>query len=599
MSEYSRNSVHRHAGNFWNSDLSGHKKKSYFAASSPAKKWALSLLFLFVIVWCFFSGYVISNALLPDLNGYIVTSDDLINSYVPVTPDDNDEDDDPVVVPPPVVTGEGVRVILLIGCDERDADIGRSDTIMLAFLDEATNEMKLLSIPRDTYVQIAGSSTVTKINHAYAYGGVTMTRTTIENVLGIEIDNYIKVNFQGFVALVDAVGGVEIDVPFDMENASENIHLKKGLQTLNGEEALGFVRYREPLYADIGRVERQQYFLTELANQVLVFGNVTKIPTFISIATKNITTDFSTAELLRLANNAFDMDLSTLECYVIPGDGRYINNVSYYIADEDATAQMLAEIMNVEETEVALNFPDASHSTELPSYVGGNETPMMKISRIMCPTMKILTPTARLLTPTVKLLTPTAAPLTPTAVRPIRTVALPIPTAVLPIPTVVRPILMAVRPIRTAALLIPTVVRTNPDGGTTNPDGGTTNPDGGTTNPDGGTTNPDGGTTNPDGGTTNPDGGTTNPDGGTTNPDGGTTNPDSGTTNPDGGTTNPDGGTTNPDGGTTNPDGGTTNPDGGTTNPDGGTTNPDGGTTNPDEPIEVLPPAETGPAENN
>ena len=120
MSEYNRNSKYRHSGSFW--EFGNGKKKSWFASCSPKKKWAISLLFLFVIVWCFFSGYVVSNALLPDLSDKYVTSKDVINSYfpdnqdptTPIDPDQPASPDDPSVpsVTDPDPEGDGVCTIM-------------------------------------------------------------------------------------------------------------------------------------------------------------------------------------------------------------------------------------------------------------------------------------------------------------------------------------------------------------------------------------------------------------------------------------------------------------------------------------------------------
>ncbi|MBQ5860328.1 MAG: LCP family protein, partial [Selenomonadales bacterium] len=156
--------------------------------------------------------------------------------------------------------------VLVLGVDIREGDIGRSDTIFVMSLNREKNVATMLSIPRDSYVPIPGRGW-DKINHAYAYGKGKLTRRTVENLLNIEIDYLVEVDRKGVEKMIDAIGGVEIDVekrmyyedPWD-DDGGLVIDLEPGLQTLDGEEAVQYVRYRDK-EGDIGRARRQQKFL--------------------------------------------------------------------------------------------------------------------------------------------------------------------------------------------------------------------------------------------------------------------------------------------------------------------------------------------------
>ncbi|MDD4753539.1 MAG: LCP family protein [Desulfitobacteriaceae bacterium] len=251
----------------------------------------------------------------------------------PVDPAPNEQ-------PAPVEEDDQNLVVLVAGSDKNKNDAGRSDTLMLAFLDTKDKSVKVLSIPRDTYVSIP-SKGKTKINHAYAYGGISLAKETVENFLDVSVDHYIDIDFQGFVSLVNALGGVEYDVEKRMYYPAENINIKAGPQLLNGEDALGYVRYRSDGLGDIGRVERQQDFLRVLADKVLSLSTLWKIPKLVNIFQDNVETDFSLTDMLWLANKFKSIDNSKIETQTLPGDGQYINGVSYWITESDEVTELI------------------------------------------------------------------------------------------------------------------------------------------------------------------------------------------------------------------------------------------------------------------
>ena len=324
---------------FWEQDMTTvHESRNWFKRLSPRRKVMFCLLTVFVVAWCFFIGFSISRAAGPDPDDwYIATSDTLGDMEL--------ED---------VLEIDGIRTILLVGCDEREGyEVGRSDTMMVAFLNGETNEISLLSIPRDCYVQIPGYSTKTKINHSYAYGGINLTRETIEYFLGIKIDDYVEIDFDGFVELVDELGGVEINVDQRMINYDEGINLNPGLQTLDGKQALGYCRFRigqdgTDSISDIKRAEHQQNFIIALKDKLVSLSTLWKIPSLVSIANEYVNTTISTLDAIKLGNTILQMNTDNIKTYTIPTSSAWINSVSYEIVNAPGTLSILSQIIGDE-----------------------------------------------------------------------------------------------------------------------------------------------------------------------------------------------------------------------------------------------------------
>lgn len=259
---------------------------------------------------------------------------------------------------------DGRLTMLLLGADFREGETAaRSDTLMVAFVDLDTPSVSLLSIPRDTYVDISGNGQ-TKINHAFAYGGQPLTRKTVENFLNIEIDRYLMVDFNGFAEMIDALGGVDIEVEAKMYKPEEGIDLQPGMQHLDGKNALAYCRWRGDAQADIGRVGRQQKFLSAVANQLSSLGTIAKLPRMISVINDNVETDFTNSELLSLINtfkngNNFDVYTDMVQGQ---GQGQYINGVSYWMPFE-AQIPALVEKMKMTPAERAAAAAPAQTGT--------------------------------------------------------------------------------------------------------------------------------------------------------------------------------------------------------------------------------------------
>ena len=235
--------------------------------------------------------------------------------------------------------------ILLLGLDPRDQG-KRSDTIMIMTINHRNGEISLFSIPRDMRVQIPGYGK-DKINHAYAYGGVSLAREAVEDFLDIKIDHYVTTDFDGFINIVDLLGGIELDVEKRMyyKGIDVLIDLKPGLQHLDGEKALQFVRWRSDGEADLGRVRRQQQFLKALLQEIIAFKNILKFPKLLPVIAENIKTDLELNQALLLANKLKSVDFEQINTFTLPGRSGKIDGISYVIPLEEEIRSLVDEYM--------------------------------------------------------------------------------------------------------------------------------------------------------------------------------------------------------------------------------------------------------------
>ncbi len=224
---------------------------------------------------------------------------------------------------------------------------GLSDTMLLLRFDPDQDKLSVLSIPRDTRVYLDGYG-VRKINHANEYGGPALTTAALSDLLGgIKIHRYVRVNVQGIEKLIDALGGVTVDVPKDMKynDFSQHlyINLKKGRQHLDGDKAVQFLRYRYDELGDISRVQRQQMLMRSVVEQTLKPATIIKIPKILSVIQSHIDTNLTIQELMGLANFASSTKRSDVKMMMLPGgfnsDGR--TEVSYWLPNHDRIAKMM------------------------------------------------------------------------------------------------------------------------------------------------------------------------------------------------------------------------------------------------------------------
>jgi LCP family protein required for cell wall assembly len=246
--------------------------------------------------------------------------------------------------------------ILVSGVDDHN---GGSDTNILVAVDAANDSIYGVSIPRDTKAIINGEAH--KINFAYNAGGTALMAETISDQLGIPVDYTVQVDLQGFVALVDAIGGVTFDVPVDMhyEDPYQDlyIHIDKGLQTLNGENAMKVVRFRSGYASqDLGRMQTQQAFLKAAAQQTLTPTNLNKIDDFVKIFQSYVETDLSLGNLAWLGKEAIAMGSDAVSFSTLPNEWKspYI-----YLNQEETLALINQHLNPYVEDRVAedLNIP--------------------------------------------------------------------------------------------------------------------------------------------------------------------------------------------------------------------------------------------------
>jgi len=228
---------------------------------------------------------------------------------------------------------------------------------MVARIDPPQKRVTLLSIPRDTRVEVPGYGE-TKINAALAYGGPALAIETVTEFTGLPISHYAKIDFLGFKQIVDALGGVTVEVPediYDMKAANhveEAARLEQGVQRLDGAHALTFVRSRQFPEGDLQRIRNQQAFLKALLAEMRKPANLLSLPSVIEAAADSMTTDMSVGTMLRIANQMKDMEPEDLETVTMPGTPQTIDGASYVIADEEAFAELLDRIKRGERVEV-------------------------------------------------------------------------------------------------------------------------------------------------------------------------------------------------------------------------------------------------------
>ncbi|NPV72022.1 MAG: LCP family protein [Firmicutes bacterium] len=226
----------------------------------------------------------------------------------------------------------------------------RTDTMMVLSLDPELRSAGILSIPRDTRVKMSGKSGYDKITHAHVYGGPKLALETVQGLIGEPIPYYVRINFAGFVKLIDMIGGVEmtIDHNMDYDDPYQNlhIHLKAGKQVLDGEKSLQFVRYRQYPQGDIDRVKAQQKFLSALMKSFFDMNTLWKLPSIAREAANHVDTNIEPALVLTLANAARQLGREDVKMDVIPGQPADISDatgvaISYWVADQHALKKMV------------------------------------------------------------------------------------------------------------------------------------------------------------------------------------------------------------------------------------------------------------------
>jgi polyisoprenyl-teichoic acid--peptidoglycan teichoic acid transferase len=251
----------------------------------------------------------------------------------------------------------------------------RSDTMLLVRLDPDTHKAKALTIPRDTQVEIPGMG-VEKINAANWKGGPELATQVVSKTLNnVPVDRYIRVSTLAFIDLVDVMGGVEVFVPKRMkyDDFTQKLHidLQPGLQTLNGEQAQGFVRFRHDDLGDIGRTQRQQTLLKALQKKFQNPLMLARLPQVFSVLQKHIDSNMSLGEMLALMQFGIQTQSSQFQMVMLPG--RFSTpdefELSYWLMDPVATARVMKTYFEVEPSTTDLSMDalsaDAASSADL------------------------------------------------------------------------------------------------------------------------------------------------------------------------------------------------------------------------------------------
>lgn len=243
---------------------------------------------------------------------------------------------------------------LIIGVDSRGEEESRSDTMMLLSWNKDTNDLKLVSFMRDIYADIPGYKSY-KLNTAYYLGGVQLLKDTLNSMFDVPIHHYAIIDFKSFESLIDilAPNGIPMDVEKEM-SANIGVTLSKGQQNLNGQELLGYARFRHDAEGDFGRVERQQKVIDALKDELLSPTNIDNLPKLIGAAQGYITTDLTTSDEIKTVLSLAVGGKVEIDKLTIPVKDTY-SYASYSHAgdvieiDLDANKQQLHEFLQLVE----------------------------------------------------------------------------------------------------------------------------------------------------------------------------------------------------------------------------------------------------------
>ncbi|MGN7470963.1 LCP family protein [Brevibacillus sp. SAFN-007a] len=262
--------------------------------------------------------------------------------------------------------------ILLMGVDRRGMKqngLPRSDSMMLVSIDPVAKRYDVFSILRDTYVDIPGSGSA-RINSAIVDGGPELAMKTVSQFTGLPVDRYVITDFEGFKALIDSIGGVEIDVEKNMyyhdptDKGIYDIQLKKGLQRLDGNKALQYVRFRHDATSDYTRTERQRKLLTAVVSQMKSGTTLIQLPSILKEVTPYIQTNISSMDMLKLS--ALGLKINTAEPgnYQLPPMGMFRESHragAVLIPDVDQIQSFIQEKLQQSSKEAV---PQTNHTNE-------------------------------------------------------------------------------------------------------------------------------------------------------------------------------------------------------------------------------------------
>ncbi|WP_409252034.1 LCP family protein [Bacillus sp. SCS-153A] len=241
--------------------------------------------------------------------------------------------------------------ILIMGVEDYSTggQNGRTDSLIIATFNPTDQSVKLVSLPRDTLVEIPGKEVKDKINHAYAFGGKEATIESVEKLLDIPVDYYVTIGFQGFKKIINEVGGITIEVPFDFSEKSDEdkdiIYFTEGEMQLNGEEALAYARMRkEDPRGDFGRNDRQKQILTAVVAKLLAPSSLTKLDNVAKHVGENVQTNMRVSQALAIQKKYPEFNSGRIENLSLRGTDQYIGGIYYFQPDEAGLSELQTEL---------------------------------------------------------------------------------------------------------------------------------------------------------------------------------------------------------------------------------------------------------------
>ena len=240
--------------------------------------------------------------------------------------------------------------ILILGIDQSDDETSRADSIIVMSINKELEDVSLVSIPRDSRVEIPGFG-LDKINHAMAYNGVDLLRPTVENLLDVPLHYYILTNFAGFENIIDTIGGVVVNVERQIIGADGRPIVEPGLQPLTGRQALTYVRFRSDAEGDFGRMRRQQQVLKAMGKSMMQPKTLIRLPALMEQFAKDVRTDMSPTQLLSLGRILTTQEMDAMNLIQLRGTPTTIDGISYVILDEDFLRQSVERYLRWETEE--------------------------------------------------------------------------------------------------------------------------------------------------------------------------------------------------------------------------------------------------------
>ena len=262
-------------------------------------------------------------------------------------------------------------------------ELGHTDTMILVNINTSSFKVNMLSIPRDTIVEIPGYGWQ-KINSAYYLGGAALAKDTVEKFLGVPVNHYLTLNTQGLKKLIDLMGGIRVYVDKDMYYVDNwgglKINLKQGWQMLNGEQAHGFIRFRNEPFGDVSRVQRQQEFLKTVLRRMATPAVLVKSPWIMAIAFESIKTDLSLKQIIYCLNFARGLRKDDINMTMVPGNFSIgESNSSIWSPDQDE----LHDIVNKYFSKKLLVKLEPRHIPSLAVTIVNNTDDIENVKQVM------------------------------------------------------------------------------------------------------------------------------------------------------------------------------------------------------------------------